>query len=206
MVHADDAHDKTQFSFSYGYKQGSILVKCSSNRGARSSGFTAIGPQFTDDEVRGYPVMKAAVRYSGRGYEALFGWVQIVTHRYGEGSEMEVEVDIAPQFSEYQNPFCFYGYKPTLYDAPRHNPGLSMDWTAYSFLCPLKIPDSAGKKSISPVTGFRWGYRLLAGKVIELFKPEIVHEEKWKSLKKEVENNYGDWEFSDKYVTKRIWA
>lgn len=145
-------HSRLKIPFVFKGKHGSISVEISENRGIKSSGFTAIGHKFKDGDVKGYPTMKASVSYTGRGYEALFGWVQIVTHTYDGGPEIEAVVDIASQFSEYSNPFCFYGYKPTIFDAPRHNPGVTMNWIAYTFLCPLKFESDKGTKVIALVT------------------------------------------------------
>lgn len=192
------------FKFSFKGKKGSVRVLFGANRGAKSSGFTAIGAQFTGAVIRGFPVMKAEVKYAGMGYEAILGWVQIVTHKYPGGAETEASVDIAPQFQDYSVPYCCYGYKPTLYDAPSHNPGITMDWTAYTFLCPVKLVDPQNKKMIAPVVGFSWGYSLAEGKLSSLRSPEAVKEEKWAELSQGVKDDFRDWTFGRSYVGKEI--
>lgn len=194
------ARMKKVFLFLYGGKKGSVSVVFSPNRGAKSSGFTAIGERFTDDMIRGFPVIRAIVNYSGFGYEAMFGWIQIVTHRYPGGEESETSVDVAPQFQNYPVPYCFYGYKPTLYDAPCHNPGISMKWTAYSFLCPLTITDENGKKLVAPFLGLKWGYSLENGKVSSLHAPEVVGADKWNQLTIGIRDEFKDWAFSSSFI------
>lgn len=191
---------KSYFDFEYNNKEGRAVVTFGPNRGIRSSGFTAIGKDFTDKTVKGFPVIRAEVRFGGLGYESMLGWVQIVTHRYPDGRETEASVDVAGMFQDYGNPYCFYGYKPTLYDAPCHNPGLSMDWIAYSFLSPLKQADQNGKKMIAPILGFRWGYSLNDGQVTSIKKPETVPESRWIELSKEIRDEYGDWTFKDGFA------
>lgn len=121
----------------HGY-MGWTYVSSGRNRGVRSSGFPAISEKFTDSMVRCFPVIQASVSFQGKGYEAMFGWLQVISHDFGHGEE-DFSVDLAEQFSEFRNPFCYYGYKPTLYDAPRHAAEVLKVWKAYSFLCPLHL-------------------------------------------------------------------
>ncbi len=191
---------KCSFDFTYNGKNGSVMATFGPNRGVKSSGFTAIAGRFTDNVVKGFPVIMAEVKYGGLGYESMLGWVQIVTHRYPGGPESEVSVDVAEMFQGYQNPYCFYGYKPTLYDAPCHNPGVTMEWIAYSFLSPLKQIDENEKKMVAPVVGFKWGYALKNGKIDRIFQPESVYERKWVELSREVRGEYSDWTFKEGFA------
>jgi hypothetical protein len=92
--------------FVYKHKRGRVDVYFSVNKGVKSSGFVVIGHEITDQMIRDYPVMRVEVGYSGRGYEALMGWVQLVTHRYPGGKETDEEIDIPAELRDYQIPYC----------------------------------------------------------------------------------------------------
>jgi hypothetical protein len=188
--------------FSYNGREGFVKVSFRANTGAKSSGFTAIGPQFTDSVVSAFPVIKAEVHYGGSGYEARFGWIQIVGHKYRGRGETEIEVDIAPLLRKYKNPFYVYGYKPTLYDAPCHRPPVSMIWMAYSFLCPLR-PSTHGLRMVAPVVGFKWGYELSKGSPTRLVPPEEIGQSNWSRLIENVKSHYSDWIFLNRFAKHR---
>ena len=57
---------KTEFTH-HGYA-GQIDVAVRENHGVLSSGFSAIDLRFTDDMVRGFPVVNASVSFEGAGY------------------------------------------------------------------------------------------------------------------------------------------
>jgi len=187
--------------FSFNGREGFVQISFRVNAGAKSSGFTAVGPEFTDSVVKGFPVIKAEVHYGGSGYEARFGWVQIVGHKYPGRGETEFEVDVAPLLRKYKNPFYPYGYKPTLYDAPCHHPPVSMMWTAYSFLCPLRL-STHSSRVVAPVVGFKWGYELSKGSPTRLIPPEEIGQSDWCRLVAHVKSHYNDWEFLKRF-TKR---
>ena len=175
---------------------GWVHVTVSRNHGVLSSGFTAIDERFTDSMVKGFPVMKAAVSFQGAGYEAMFGWLQVISHDYERGEE-EFSVDIADQFREFMNPFCYYGYKPTLYDAPRHvAPGLKV-WKAYTFLCPLFLSGQERIRDIVPVAGFTWGYMLEGKSVSSILPPLSASPDEWATVRGNVSGSYREWSFND---------
>ncbi len=183
----------------HGYA-GQIGVAVRKNHGVLSSGFSAINVKFTDDMVRGYPVVSASVSFEGAGYEAMFGWLQVISHDLGNG-ETDFSVDIAEQFQEFMNPFCYYGYKPKFYDAPRMNDPTVMTWKAYTFLCPLSLSNREEYRKITPLAGFTWGYTMSGGKPESILEPLPASEDDWDLARRNVTSYYPQWQFMDMPVT-----
>ena len=191
--------ESIRLEFRHHGHMGSVRVKVSRNHGVLSSGFTAIDKRFTDSMVKGFPVMKAEVNFEGSGYEALFGWLQVISHDYGRGEE-EFSVDIADQFREFMNPFCYYGYKPAMYDAPRHAaPGLRK-WKSYTFLCPLSLSNREEYRKITPLAGFTWGYTMFQGKPESIMEPMPASRDDWNLVRRNVASYYPQWLFMDMQV------
>ncbi len=178
----------------HGY-MGWIHVNSGRNHGVLSSGFSAISDKFTDSMVRGFPVIQTSVSFEGKGYEAMFGWFQVISHDYGTG-ETEFSVDVTEQFREFRNPFCYYGYKPAMYDAPRHVAAGLRTWKAYTFLCPLHL-NGEKIRDIVPLGGFTWGYTLDEGRVSGIMYPLPAGPEEWDTMRRNVSGSYPEWNFQE---------
>ncbi|MDG7030791.1 MAG: hypothetical protein JRN64_03670, partial [Nitrososphaerota archaeon] len=111
--------------------------------------------------VKGFPVMRAAVTFSGKGYEAMFGWAQAVSHIHGDGVEKRFTVDLAPSVQGNDFPCCEVGYKPSTLDAPCNRPRTDMAWRAYTFLFRfISQPRREPSRRVYPIVGFMRGYVL----------------------------------------------
>jgi len=185
---------KTEFTH-HGYA-GQIDVAVRENHGVLSSGFSAIDLRFTDDMVRGFPVVNASVSFEGAGYEAMFGWLQVISHDLGKG-ETDFSVDIAKQFQEFANPFCYYGYKPRFYDAPSMNDPEIRLWKAYAFLCPLSLSNREEYRKITPLAGFIWGFTISRGKPESILEPMPAGRDDWNLVRRNVASHYPQWKFMD---------
>jgi hypothetical protein len=103
----------------------------------------------------GFPSCQATVSYPRRGYNALFGWVQVVQAQdFGEG---QFALDPLRFFEDTSAPHCFYGICPTLFDAPSRDERYELDWTAHSFLVPIDLFEI--DREVRPLLGFSWGSR-----------------------------------------------
>ena len=69
-----------------------------------------------NDDNLGFPVCTAELRYSGGDYQAMFGWVQLV--RSTDATTPDFEMDPNFLFPDVDVPYCYHGYKPTLFDSP----------------------------------------------------------------------------------------
>src|ERR1700736_2423826 len=66
--------------------------------------------------AHGYPVCTARVAYPGRGYRAMFGWVQLVRSTDNDSRGERFEIDPFALFGDAPSPYCWYGIEPTLFD------------------------------------------------------------------------------------------
>jgi len=87
--------------------------------------------------ARGFPYCTATVSHPARGYAAALGWIQLVRSSDGDRGGDEFEIDPYEPLGHVPHPFAFFGFLPTLFDAPSRDPVIDMDWLAHSFLCRL---------------------------------------------------------------------
>src|SRR6516164_3957416 len=74
-----------------------------------------------DDDNLTFPACTALVRYPGGGYQCMFGWVQLV--RSTDAGTADFEIDPNFLYPDIDVPYCYYGYKPTLFDCPGRRHG-----------------------------------------------------------------------------------
>lgn len=68
--------------------------------------------------TQGFPCCTSAVTYPGRGYRAMFGWVQFVRSTDNSSGGADFDMDPFILFEDAPSPYAFFGYRPTLFDAP----------------------------------------------------------------------------------------
>ncbi|MGH2588771.1 MAG: hypothetical protein ACRDJE_27935 [Dehalococcoidia bacterium] len=155
-------------------------------------GFGLLSLPFDISLTEGFPVFQAVIDYSGAGYHAGMGWVQIVTVT-GPGGRVRSSVDVAPIFRDIDYPFAEFGHLPTLFDAPGPNPPRSDEtWVAESFL--TVVPDVARSRRVRAVLGFRWGYDLK--EMCAAPRPvELTSEADWQRCRAVLQDRYPNWEF-----------
>jgi hypothetical protein len=145
---------------------GSVQVHYGVTADPEEIGFGLVAVGYDPARFRGFPAVRAEVSFGQDGYRAVFGWVQIITRTTEPTSdaagETEVSVDLAPLLADQDCPLAFFGYLPTLFDAPANPDHPDGDWVAESFL--VAVPDIARTRRLAPVTGFNWGYRLKSGR------------------------------------------
>lgn len=145
------------------------------------------------DFARDYPVCRATVEYPADGYAAIFGWTQMVR---STDSSRAFEMDPISIYRTISTPFCWYGYKPTLFDAPSRPTRYDIEWEAHSFLC--VSPDSVMTRHVQAVAGFSWGFAVEGGK-ITLVRPLLLGPEAWDTHAELLNENYPDWVFDSGY-------
>uniref|UniRef100_A0AAU2VKE0 Uncharacterized protein n=1 Tax=Streptomyces sp. NBC_00008 TaxID=2903610 RepID=A0AAU2VKE0_9ACTN len=82
--------------------------------------------------MRGYPCCTSTVTYPGRGYRAMFGWVQFVRSTDNASGGADFDMDPFILFEDAPSPYCFFGINPTLFDAPSRAERRPMAWLAHS--------------------------------------------------------------------------
>jgi hypothetical protein len=108
----------------------------------------------------GLTFCEATVSYPGQGYTGMMGWIQLVRSTDNNSHGRQFEMDPLDILGEVPHPFCFFGIRPTLFDAPSRDSRADLDWLAHSFLC--HIADQT-RREVRALTGFAWGFTIRAG-------------------------------------------
>ena len=108
--------------------------------------------------ARDFPVCTATVSYRGHGYRAALGWIQLVNSTDNSSSGAQFEMDPFEPLGALAHPFCFFGFSPTLFDAPSRDSRDSLTWTAHSFLA--FIGEESGRPEARALLGFSWGFSI----------------------------------------------
>jgi hypothetical protein len=144
----------------------------------------------TDDDHRGFPVCTATVETEAVGYHAMFGWVQLV--RSTDAATDEFEDDPFFLFTGADHPYCFFGHKPTLFDAPGRDHRRDLTWQAHAFLAvtPFETADL-----VVPLQGFSWGFHRTDG-VITLDEPAPLDPTAWRDHLPYLQTTFPRWRFT----------
>jgi hypothetical protein len=110
--------------------------------------------------AEGFPVCTATIEYPRHGYRSMFGWVQVVRSTDNESGGERFELDPFALFGDAPTPYCWYGQRPVLFDAPSRSGRQPLDWIAHSFLATTPLDEVAqlGPRRVVPVVGFSWGF------------------------------------------------
>jgi hypothetical protein len=143
------------------------------------------------DYARGFPYCRATVSPSARGYSDFLGWVQIV-----DSSDLAGEFRIDPfePLGDVPHPFCFYGFSPTLFDAPHREHRRDTDWLAHSFLCGLGDDPLDGQAEVDALLGFSWGFKIREGE-IAVEQPARLCAEDWDGHRAYLSKAFPRWSF-----------
>jgi hypothetical protein len=106
----------------------------------------------------GFPCCTAEVDYPGKGYRALFGWVQLVRSTDNSSAGAAFDMDPFCLFEDAPSPYAFFGINPTLFDAPSRAKRDPLAWTAHSYLARTPIDDT--ERRVLPLAGFSWGFNI----------------------------------------------
>jgi hypothetical protein len=141
--------------------------------------------------TEGFPSCEATITYQGRGYSALFGWVQLVRAEDFAGDRFAL--DPLKFFEDAPSPHCFYGFCPTLYDAPSRDECAAVDWTAHSFLAPIDLFD--GGRQVRPLLGFSWGFDIDAGGALAVKPTKLLTAHDWELHVVYLTDRFPSWRF-----------
>ena len=139
----------------------------------------------------GLPACEATITYPGRGYHGLFGWIQLVRSTDNHSGGREYEMDPLELLGDVDHPFCFFGIKPTLFDAPSRESEPPIEWLAHSFLTTL---DHAEPHPVIALLGFSWGFRITEGRA-EITSAEALDAVAWDGHRDLLARTYPAWTF-----------
>lgn len=146
-------------------------------------------------EARGLPACTATIDYSAEGYRAVFGWVQLVRSTDNASGGAEFENDPSRFFEDSPAPYCWYGLRPILFDAPSRDYRSPMDWLAHSFLC-VTPRDLGTRKLVVPLLGFSWGFQIDTPERIDLAPVLKLAAEDWNDRLPYLRSSFPTWEFA----------
>jgi hypothetical protein len=175
-----------ELDFGHLGERGRVSVTCEPNDDPESVGKGV--------EARGFPMCTATIEFPGRGYRSLLGWIQLVRSTDNESSGTAFEMDPARFFEDSPAPFCFYGFAPTLFDAPSRDDRSELDWLAHAFLA--FVPrDRGSSKAAIPLLGFSWGFRIDDRGTITLASPGRLSARDWLGHVPYLKRTYPAWKF-----------
>jgi hypothetical protein len=146
--------------------------------------------------AKDFPVCRATVTHGGAGYASAFGWIQLVRSTDGAAGGERFELDPYEPLGSLPHPFCWFGFAPTLFDAPARESRAPLDWTAHSFLCLLA--GEAKESEIQAVLGFSWGFSI-RGERISLTPPAPQSEAEWDRHAELLAGDFPAWRFATGY-------
>ena len=144
-----------------------------------------------DEENRMFPACTAFVHYPGGGYQCMLGWIQLVRSTDAEAEDFEMDPNFL--FPDADIPYCYYGYKPTLFDCPGRRHSQDMGWVAHSFLA--ASPIVPGARTVTPLQGFSWGFTR-RNQRIDLVPHVPLVPADWDSHRDYLGTAYPGWQFA----------
>jgi hypothetical protein len=142
--------------------------------------------------TEGFPSCTATVSYSGKGYNALFGWIQLVrAEDFGGG---QFALDHLQFFEDTPTPHCFYGICPTLFDSPSRDERYELDWTAHSFLAPIELFEV--DRVVRPLLGFSWGFDIDVHSVVTAKPLKSLSASEWEQHVPYLGDRFPTWGFA----------
>jgi hypothetical protein len=141
--------------------------------------------------ARGFPYCSASVNHPARGYTAALGWIQLVRSTDGASGGASFEMDPFEPLGSTTHPFAFFGFLPTLFDAPSREPIGDMAWTAHSFLCRL----GERTQHTRALLGFSWGF-LIRHHTITPHGPAVLDPADWNEHLTMLAHQHPGWSFT----------
>ena len=141
--------------------------------------------------MRGFPSCTAVVDYPGKGYRAMFGWVQLVRSTDNASGGVNFEMDPFVLFEDAPSPYAFFGINPTLFDGPSRAERKPMTWLAHSFLA--YTPLDRAQRHVLPLTGFSWGFEIDAATDITLTPAKTLTAVEWNGHVPYMRTRYPAW-------------
>ena len=94
------------------------------------------------------------------------------------------------------HPFVFFGFLPTLFDAPSRDPLGDMDWVAHSFLCQLGEQEQQARA----ILGFSWGFNIRDA-AITLYGPNALAAGDWDAHRTLLAREHAGWSFTPGFAS-----
>ena len=182
---------KTRVPFRLRGVDGVIEVVIDRSTAAEDTGLCLLDGSLSANAGVGLPICTATVEYSGRGYAAAMGWVQLV--RSTDSDDPGVfEPDPLAMFREVNTPYAFFGIRPTLFDAPYRPITQDLRWRARSYLA--VTDDAVMSRAARPIAAFTWGFTIESGRV-NISSPVPLPTDTWSAHIPTLARAYPNWQF-----------
>lgn len=149
------------------------------------------------DFARGFPYCRAKVRAPAQGYGEALGWVQLIHWPpFGPGWAIDTYMPLG----KVPHPFNFFGFAPTMFDAPHTDEPGDTRFLAHSFLGGLggelfDFEDETTPQEVRAILGFSWGY-VKRGAEIEIIGLERLGPEAWDGHLDYLHSSHPGWSFA----------
>jgi hypothetical protein len=143
--------------------------------------------------ARGFPYCRATISPPARGYLDALGWVQLLSWTHpGE----DFRIDPFAPLGEVSHPFGFFGFAPTLFDAPHTDLDLvDSNFVAHSFLCGLGGDLLEFRREARAVLGFSWGFSV-RDRQKEILPPASLGPADWDHHRDYLREAHPGWSFA----------
>ena len=115
-----------------------------------------------------------------------------------ESGGLRFELDPLGLFGDAPSPYCWYGQRPTLFDAPSRSVRQPLEWVAHSFLATTPLDEVAQLKArrVVPLVGFSWGITD-TGSRVTVDDIEMLTDGEWMMHLDVLRQGYPMWVFSE---------
>jgi hypothetical protein len=151
--------------------------------------------------ARGFPYFRATLAPPARGYGDALGWVQLVEwpQVFGSGG---FRIDPFAPLGDVSHPFGFYGFSPTMFDAPHTDVEADSEFVAHCFLCGLGGELLEMRREAVAVLGIRWGFRR-RGARFESFGLDALSAADWDRHRDYLASAFPGWTFAPGFSADR---
>jgi hypothetical protein len=149
------------------------------------------------DFAHGFPYCRATVAPPAKGYAEALGWVQLIEWPpFGPG----FLVDTYMPLGKVPHPFNFFGFSPTMFDAPHTDEPGDTEFLAHTFLAGLggelfDFEDETAPQEVRAILGFSWGYAKRGGE-IEIVGLQTLGPEDWNGHHDYLHSAHPGWSFA----------
>jgi hypothetical protein len=189
---------QTEMPFTHQGYQGRVIVTLETTLDPEDLG--------AREKAVGLANCEAIIEYPGGGYLGLLGWIQLVCSSDNSFHGRAFEMDPFDPFDVEKgvpSPYCWYGIKPTLFDAPSRANRKDLDWVAHSFLAasPLRgerritSPIRGDRRIVKPILGFSWGFHITNEENIALKPITSLTAAEWDAHLPYLRKCYRKWQF-----------
>ncbi|MFE5330538.1 hypothetical protein ACFRCG_29545 [Embleya sp. NPDC056575] len=152
-------------------------------------------------EALGFPCLTARVTHPGRGYGAMFGWVQLVCSSDDASGGAVFGMDPFVLFPDSRSPYCYFGPAPTLFDSPARLDRAPMSWLAHTFLAWTPIAETI-QRHVVPLVGFAWGFDIDTTGNITIHGPTPLPDTAWNGHLPLLRTHHRAWTFAPQPTTR----